>query len=477
MDRAAKVQRDLEAIKAAIAIFPEGATLDQITSADDLGISRSTLIRRLNAFVDDGRLRKTGQIRNARYHLPETPAEPQSTPARTPRQPDLFVPLSKPAADILSRVSKPIIQRKPVGYVHAFLDDYRPNTTFYLSANERKHLASLAVTSMPAGAAGTHAQHVLQRLLIDLSWNSSRLEGNTYSLLETERLIELGEAAEGKSQTDAQMIRNHKAAIEFLVQSAKDIAFDRRTILNLHALLADNLLSDPRAPGRLRTKPVGISGSVFHPLANPVLIAEYFDQVLATANAITNPFEQSLFVMVQLPYLQPFDDVNKRTSRLAANIPLVRQNLSPLSFVDLPDTTYTHGMLGVYELNRTDLIKDAYLWAYERSAHRYASIRQTLGNPDPFRLRHRAALKEVVAEVVRKKMDRLAATAFVARWTKANVDLPDRARFIEVAETELMALHEGNFARYAIRPSEFDAWQTVWTAKRKSQRTRSPRRT
>lgn len=118
---------------------------------------------------------------------------------------------------------------------------------------------------MPAGPAGTHAQQILQRLLIDLSWNSSRLEGNTYSLLETERLIELGEATEGKSQTDAQMIRNHKAAIEFLVQNASGIGFDRRTVLNLHALLADGLLPDPRAPGRLRTKPVGIGGSVFHP--------------------------------------------------------------------------------------------------------------------------------------------------------------------------------------------------------------------
>jgi Fic family protein len=395
---------------------------------------------------------------------------------RPPRQTDLFVPLSKPAADILARVTKPVTHRKPVGYDFPFLDRYRPNTTFYLSASERKHLASLGVTSMPTGAAGTYAQHVLQRLLIDLSWNSSRLEGNTYSLLETERLIELNEAAEGKSQTDAQMIRNHKAAIEFLVQSASDIAFDRRTILNLHATLADNLLSDPRAPGRLRTKPVGISGSVFHPLANPVLIAEYFDQVLATANAITDPFEQSLFVMVQLPYLQPFDDVNKRTSRLAANIPLVRQNLSPLSFVDLPDTTYTHGMLGVYELNRTDLIKDAYLWAYERSAHRYASIRQTLGDPDPFRLRHRAKLKQVVAEVVSEKMDQQRATTFIATWTKANIELADRPRFVEVAETELMALHEGNFARYAIRPSQFDAWYSGWKAKVKSPKDRPQKR-
>jgi hypothetical protein len=224
-------------------------------------------------------------------------------------------------------------------------------------------------------------------------------------------------------------------------------------------------LSDPHAPERLRTKPVGISGSVFHPLANPALISEYFDQILATANAITDPFEQSLFVMVQLPYLQPFDDVNKRVSRLAANIPMIRRNLAPLSFVDLPDTTYTHGMLGVYELNRVELIRDAYLWAYERSAHRYSAIRQTLGEPDPFRIRHRAQLKAVVAEVVSKRLDRLQAATLVAEWAERTIGVADRARFVEIAETDLMALHEGNFARYQIRPSEFDAWQSVWINK------------
>jgi Fic family protein len=164
-----------------------------------------------------------------------------------------------------------------------------------------------------------------------LSWNSSRLEGNTYSLLDTKRLVDFGQEAEGKGRRDAQMILNHKAAIEFLVRSADEIAFDRLTLLNLHALLADGLLEDPGSPGRLRTILVGIDGSTYHPPGVPQVIAECFDQILATASAITDPFEQALFVMAQLPYLQPFDDVNKRVSRLAANIPLIKGNLCPLS--------------------------------------------------------------------------------------------------------------------------------------------------
>jgi hypothetical protein len=147
-------------------------------------------------------------------------------------------------------------------------------------------------------------------LLIDLSWNSSRLEGNTYSLLDTRRLIEFGEETQGSSHLDAQMILNHKDAIAFLVSAADDIAYNRYTILNLHGILANNLLPDQAAAGRLRRMAVGIAQSSFHPLEMPQLIEECFDQILATASAIQDPFEQAFFAMVHLPYLQPFDDVN-----------------------------------------------------------------------------------------------------------------------------------------------------------------------
>ncbi|MGH7796049.1 MAG: Fic family protein, partial [Candidatus Binatia bacterium] len=310
--------------------------------------------------------------------------------------------------------------------------------------------------------AGTYARQILNRLLIDLSWNSSRLEGNTYSLLETERLLQLGESAEGKDAREAQMILNHKAAIELLVEQADEIGFNRYTILNLHALLSDNLLPDPRASGRLRAIAVGIDGSTYHPLEVPPLIEECFQQILDTATAIADPFEQAFFAMVHLPYLQPFEDVNKRVSRLAANIPFIRQNLSPLSFIDVPQRAYVDGLLGVYELNRIELLRDVFVWAYDRSSARYAAVRRSLGDPDPFRLRYRAFVAEIAAEVVRGRMDKRTATAFVQRRAVEQVSQEDRVRFIEVVETELMGLHEGNIARYRLRPSEYQAWHQTW---------------
>ena len=288
------------------------------------------------------------------------------------------------------------------------------------------------------------------------------LEGNTYSLLETERLLELGEAAEGKDAQEAHMILNHKAAIELLVDQVEEVGFNRYTLLNLHALLSDNLLSDPQACGRLRVRPVRIGGTVYYPLAVPQLIEECFQQILDTAAAISDPFEQAFFAMVHLQYLQPFEDVNKRVSRLAANLPLIRQNLCPLSFVDVPERAYIDAILGVYELNRVELLRDVFIWAYARSCARYGAVRQSLGEPDPFRLRYRAPVAATITLIVRDGMDKKTAPAFIRQRAAAGIPQEDQARFVEVVETELMSLHEGNIARYRLRPSQYQSWRKTW---------------
>ncbi len=447
----------LKAIENAVRAHLEGVTAQQIVDALKDSIPRRTLQYWLNHLVRQKRLVQEGSRRWAKYRLP---GAPEATSAVADGE--QAIPLSVGSREIQAYLRRPVEARKPVGYDHALLDSYRPNASSYLSAVERAHLREVGKPATSDQPAGTYAKQILNRLLIDLSWNSSRLEGNTYSLLDTKRLIEFGQEAAGKQQLEAQMILNHKDAIEFLVGSAEDIGFNRYTLLNLHALLANNLLGDPGAAGRLRHIPVGIEHSSFHPLEVPQMIEECFDQILATAAAIADPFEQVFFMMVQLPYLQPFDDVNKRVSRLAANIPLIKANLAPLSFTDVSRSIYTDAMLSVYELNKVVLLKDVFIWAYERSAARYAAVRQSLGEPDPFRLRHRTALRDIIGEVVRQRMDRKAALRHIAAWTRDNIDAADRDQFQEISETELLGLHEGNFARYQIRPSEFREWQLVW---------------
>lgn len=136
------------------------------------------------------------------------------------------------------------------------------------------------------------------------------------------------------------MILNHKAAIEYLVHDAERVAVNADTVIALHAFLSDGLLADPMACGRLRNRAVEIGASVYLPMALPQRIEELFGIVLGMAAEIEDPFEQAFFLMLHLPYLQPFEDVNKRVSRLAANIPLIKRNLSPLSFIDVPERAY-----------------------------------------------------------------------------------------------------------------------------------------
>lgn len=447
-----------EAVLKAVAQSAAGANIEQIEAQLPQPPTRRTLQRWLNALVGQGRLRKEGQARSTRYLLP-VQAAPEAADAAPG---DVSLPLSDEARAIDIAVRQPVQHRTPVGYRRSFLDSYRPNTTFYLHAALRAELQALGQVAAHNEPAGTYARSIANRLLIDLSWNSSRLEGNTYSLLETERLLSAGDAAEGKGALEAQMILNHKAAIEFLMDCTPDMGFNRYTLLNLHALLSDNLLPDPTASGRLRTVAAGIGQAVFLPLEGPQLIAECFAQVLDTAAAIQDPLEQAFFAMVHLPYLQPFEDVNKRVSRLAANIPLIQHNLCPLSFVDVPPAAYISAMLGVYELNRIELLRDVFAWAYKRSCARYSAVRQSLGEPDPFRLRYRALIFDTVTEVVRAAMNKQRAIAFVARQARQHLPPADQHRFVEVTETELMSLHEGNMARYRLRPSEFEAWRQGW---------------
>lgn len=368
-----------------------------------------------------------------------------------------YIPLSEEGREVFSYVRRPVAGRSPAGYQREFLDAYIPNESWYLSKAVRSHLQRIGVTSDLKRPAGTYGRAILNRLLIDLSWASSRLEGNTYSRLDTQNLIEFGRYAEGKDAQDAQMILNHKAAIELLVDDADVIGFDTHTFLSLHGLLSENLMPNPDASGRLRTRPVDIGGSVFVPLGAPQIIEECFHEILDKTAEISDPFEQAFFVMVHLPYLQPFEDVNKRVSRLGANIPLLKHNLCPLTFIDVPDRAYIDATLGIYELNRVELLRDLFVWAYERSTREYVVVSKSLAEPEPLRLKYRLQLHEIVADIVRNlRLDVLQA---IKQYADEQLNDEDRPAFVEMVQEEIKRLHKGIIARYRIRPSEFEAWQ------------------
>lgn len=423
-------------------------------------IARRTAQRWISQLIIDGPISGIGEGRARRYLAVNTvgikasAAEQDIFPA--------YIPLSADSRDILAYVDQPLEARKPVGYQRDFLEAYQPNQTWYLSESLRRQLRKMGRTAEAEAPAGTYSRAILNRLLIDLSWASSHLEGNTYSRLDTRELIEHGKVAQGKAAIETQMILNHKTAIELLVENAGTVGFDRYTLMNLHSALSENLLPNPADEGRIRQHAVEIGKSVYRPLSTPQQINDVLDLLLEKASQIVDPFEQSFFMMVHVPYLQPFSDINKRTSRLAANLPLFRANLCPLTFLDVPEQAYNRSILGLYELTRVELLRDLYVWAYERSTQEYLAIKQDLAEPDPIRLAYRDVIKQTIHTVVTcAGQDVL---AVIQQSVAAHVEDTNRENVQALIIEELRRLHEGVLARYGLRPSEFAAWKTQQAA-------------
>jgi len=279
------------------------------------------------------------------------------------------------------------------------------------------------------------------------------MEGNTYDILQTERLIRFGEEAAGKDRKEALMILNHKEAIQYVVDNLDEIGLRRPDLFAIHALLSDGLLADPAMSGRLRAMQVGISHSSYRPLDDAVAIAEEFDILLYKAAQITDPFEQSFFLLVHIPYLQAFAHVNKRTSRVASNIPLLKSDLAPMSFTTMDDSDYIDGLIGVYELNNVALLREVYMDAYLASAEKYRILRAEVESPEKAALAYRecvcAAVRRCILEFKEFRNDAVDEMAL-----DAGVPDADRADVVAYVREQIAGLHEGNVIRYRLKSDD-----------------------
>lgn len=451
-----------QSIRASVARRPNGARLADILGTIDVKLPRRTLQYHLNKLVGSGHLQSTGILKGVRYSIaPDVKLLEQYSAAR-------FV-CSDSAKVQLAQIRRPINRRELVAFKSNFLEKYCPNVSRYLSTAEKKHLDALGQIQSRKATTWSAGQW-LEGLSVKLSWNSSRLAGNAYSLLETRRLMHFGVHAESKTALDTQMILNHKEAIDFLRHSVVEPGFNRHTLFNLHAMLSDNLLSDPRGSGRLRApdrsggESFFMSESTYQPLRATHLMHEYFDKLLRTAQAIRHPYEQALFALVQLPYLQAFQKLNKQVSRLLANVPLIKHNRIPLNFTDVPQKTYSEAVLAVCELRKYKLLKELFIWACERSVEDFLCAQDTLVEPDAFCLRYREELISLVLKVVNQGLGKRHAYQYLVAWAMENIPTEDQVRFQEAAENSLLSLHEGNFARFRIRSAQFSVWQQHWSS-------------
>ncbi len=208
----------------------------------------------------------------------------------------------------------------------------------------------------------------LERLAIDLSWKSSQIEGNTYSLLETERLIKDKETAAGKTREEASMLLNHKEAIDFIVEHDDYISpLSVAKIENIHSLLIKDLGIDKN----LRKRRVGISGTNFRPIDNEFQILEALNRSCEIINKKQNAFEKSFLSLVLISYIQPFMDGNKRTARIVSNAILMNNKYCPISYRTVNSVDYKKAMLLFYEQNNISRIKEIYIGQFEFAINTY----------------------------------------------------------------------------------------------------------
>ncbi len=211
-------------------------------------------------------------------------------------------------------------------------------------------------------------QKEMERLSIDLSWKSSQIEGNTYTLLETERLLREKQTADGKTNMEARMLLNHKDAIDLIVGGARELfPIDRTKIEKIHSALIFGLGLE----SGIRTTGVGITGTNYTPPVYEQDILRALNQVCQLVNSRENSFEKALLLLVLISYIQPFSDGNKRTARIACNASLINDFHCPLSFRTTDSLTFKKAMLLFYEQNNISQMKHIFIEQYEFSVTTY----------------------------------------------------------------------------------------------------------
>ena len=395
---AQKIRTQLAEIADLVRSSPNGISKYQISDNLKISLHSRTILRRLASLIEDKTVVRR-QDQGITKYFPLANADDLVQPPLNPEN-DHECIFSDKSQQILKFLVVPATERSNVTYSRSFLEDYVPNETHYIGLETRKHLLRNGIRFDDDLAAGTFAKQISQRLLIELSYNSSRLEGNSYSKLDTKRLIQEGLGADGKANKDTIMILNHKEAISLLIENAQDIDINSFSVKSIHGLLSNDLISNSDAVGDLRKISVGIGMSSYKPIDNPLVLEKQFELMLSKARLIRNPFEQCLFILIHLAYLQPFEDVNKRTSRIVCNLPLVKRNLCPLSFTDISADDYTKALLAVYEKNEIQPMLDVFVWAYIQSCNQYEVEKQSVVTVDADRIRYRYERRELICKII-----------------------------------------------------------------------------
>lgn len=267
----------------------------------------------------------------------------------------------------------PFWQRPSRQYNRDFLDKYIPNETNFLSENDNKLLSQNISNIWIHTDFYKNNKQFIETSLIDLSYASSYLEWNTYSYLDTEILLKYNEIAKNKQKDETQMIINHKKSIEYMIYNKNNLTRSAKSFFEIHSILWSELLSK-KDLWVIRNGSVEIWLSTYKPLDNEHQLKQEFDKFIKKLNEIKNPFEKSLFILIYIPYFQIFVDINKRTSRMMANLALIQANLPLFSMIQISQKEYITAILSIYELNDPSSMVKIFVENYIANINRYKHI-------------------------------------------------------------------------------------------------------
>lgn len=329
---------------------------------------------------------------------------------------------------------------------------YDPSTASWLTANAQ------ALMSESVGMEGlkldptTYTREIAERFLIEMSWASSALEGNTYSLPETEALIKYAEVAVGKSELEVQMILNHKQAIGWVIDNIGSVQITPETVMRLHAMLMRTLVRQSNL-GAVRRDPVSITTSSYSPSADHTELSMGLAELCWKVSQASDPFEASFALLAGIAYLQPFIDGNKRTGRLLSNIPLLKAGLPPISFIGVGRAEYGIAMTTWYELADTSHLSKAISEGYAITAPSYLVASATKRVPRSVEIKLRRRLDEGVTDYLKKAIDdpNLTPEDFGAKFF-ADVEGEDLDVIIQSFSDIVASINEVNCVAYGVAP-------------------------
>ncbi len=314
-------------------------------------ISYATVKRMLSKLIDENLLTKKGQGKSTKYLISPTY--------------EILYPV-----DIEKYFEKEIDEREIKESFNLQLIPETLKEFSVFTANELEQLSLLQkkFENNISQLSEIEYKKELERLAIDLSWKSSQIEGNTYSLLETERLLKDKETASGKTKEEAIMLLNHKEAIDFIVENPDYlIPLSVPKIEDIHSLLIKELGFDKN----IRKRRVGISGTNYRPLDNEFQISEALSNMCELVNSKKNIFEKALLLLVLISYIQPFVDGNKRTARIVSNAILMNYKYCPISFRTVDSVEYKKAMLLFYEQNNISNFKEIFIDQFKFAVNTY----------------------------------------------------------------------------------------------------------